>query len=91
MFGELSDFLDGLGSHLTDISPVELLTLVPLATLIVVFGVLTALAFAIWPLGRVHDTPVSTLFREAITPERSWPRRSYVLLTALVILKASRA
>ena len=29
-----------------------------------VYGLLTALAFALWPLGRVHDVPVSTLFRE---------------------------
>jgi len=37
-FGELSDFLRGLGSHLTDMKPVEALTLVPLGALIVVFG-----------------------------------------------------
>jgi len=36
--GELSGFLAGLGSHLTDISPVEILTLAPLAALVVVFG-----------------------------------------------------
>jgi NADH:ubiquinone oxidoreductase subunit 4 (subunit M) len=28
--GELSDFLKGLGHHLTDIKPVEMFTLVPL-------------------------------------------------------------
>ncbi len=39
VFGELSDFLAGLGDHLTDIEPVEILTLVPLATLVVIFGV----------------------------------------------------
>jgi NADH-quinone oxidoreductase subunit M len=38
VFGELSDFLVGLGHHLTDMTPIELLTLVPLGTLIVVFG-----------------------------------------------------
>ena len=38
-FGEVSDFLRGLGNHLTDIEPIEILTLVPLATLVVVFGV----------------------------------------------------
>jgi NADH-quinone oxidoreductase subunit M len=37
-FGELSDFLKGLGHHLTDLRPVEALTLVPLAVLVVVFG-----------------------------------------------------
>jgi NADH-quinone oxidoreductase subunit M len=36
--GELSGFLAGLGSHLTDISPVEILTLAPLAALVVAFG-----------------------------------------------------
>jgi NADH-quinone oxidoreductase subunit M len=38
-FGDLSDFLRNLGGHLTDMTPIETLTLVPLATLIVVFGV----------------------------------------------------
>ena len=37
-FGELSDFLKGLGHHLTDMRPVEALTLVPLGVLVVVFG-----------------------------------------------------
>jgi len=39
VFGEVSDFLENLGGHLTEITPIEILTLVPLATLIVVFGV----------------------------------------------------
>jgi NADH-quinone oxidoreductase subunit M len=39
VFGEVSDFLAGLGDHLTDIEPIEILTLVPLATLVVVFGI----------------------------------------------------
>jgi NADH-quinone oxidoreductase subunit M len=39
VFGEVSEFLAGLGHHLTDMEPIEILTLVPLATLIVVFGV----------------------------------------------------
>jgi NADH-quinone oxidoreductase subunit M len=37
-FGELSDFLKGLGSHLTDMRPVEMLTLVPLGALVVILG-----------------------------------------------------
>ena len=28
------------------------------------YGLLTALAFALWPLGRAHDMPVSALFRD---------------------------
>jgi NADH-quinone oxidoreductase subunit M len=39
VFGELSDFLAGLGDHLTDMTPVEVLTLVPLGTLVVIFGI----------------------------------------------------
>ncbi len=50
-----------------------------------VYGLLTALTFALWPLGRAHDTPVATLFREGVSPEFAWPRRRYVLLTALSV------
>jgi len=39
VFGEVSEFLANLGQHLTDMEPIEILTLVPLATLIVIFGV----------------------------------------------------
>jgi NADH-quinone oxidoreductase subunit M len=39
VFGELSDFLAGLGDHLTDISPIEILTLAPLGGLVVIFGI----------------------------------------------------
>jgi NADH-quinone oxidoreductase subunit M len=42
-FGELSDFLKGLGSHLTDMKPVEALTLVPLGALVVIFGLFPGL------------------------------------------------
>jgi len=38
VFGEVSEFLAALGDHLTDMTPVEILTLVPLGTLVVVFG-----------------------------------------------------
>jgi NADH-quinone oxidoreductase subunit M len=37
-FGDLSDLLRGLGHHLTDMSPVEILTLAPLGALVVLFG-----------------------------------------------------
>ena len=39
VFGELSDFFSSVGDHLTDMTPVEILTLAPLAALVVVFGV----------------------------------------------------
>jgi putative ABC transport system permease protein len=50
-----------------------------------VYGLLTALAFALWPLGRAHDVPVSALFRDAVAPGGRWPRRRYVAVTALAI------
>ena len=38
LFGPVSDFLKGLGHHLTDMKPIEILTLAPLGALTVVFG-----------------------------------------------------
>jgi putative ABC transport system permease protein len=49
------------------------------------YGLLTAVAFSLWPLGRARDVPVSALFRDAVDPGRRWPRRSYVAATALVV------
>ncbi len=51
----------------------------------VLYGFLTALAFALWPLGRAHDVPVSALYRDAVAPERRMPRARYVVLTVAVI------
>jgi NADH-quinone oxidoreductase subunit M len=42
-FGELSDFLKGLGHHLTDMTATEALTLAPLAVLTIVMGLYPAL------------------------------------------------
>ncbi|HEV7983400.1 MAG TPA: FtsX-like permease family protein [Xanthobacteraceae bacterium] len=46
------------------------------------YGVLTAATFALWPLGRAHDLPVSALFRDEIAPERRLPRPRYLVATA---------
>ncbi len=64
--------------------------------LALLYGLMTALAFAIWPLGRAHDIPVSALFRDQIDSDSHWPRRQYVIaavvtgctLAALAILLA---
>jgi putative ABC transport system permease protein len=53
-------------------------------TLSILYGLLTALAFALWPLGRAHEISVSMLFRDQVAAERRWPRRRYVIATALV-------
>jgi putative ABC transport system permease protein len=50
-----------------------------------VYGLLTALAFGLWPLGRVHDVPVAALFREAVTSLWHRPRWRYLALMAVVI------
>jgi putative ABC transport system permease protein len=50
-----------------------------------IYGLLTALAFGLWPLGRVHDVPVAALFREAVTSEWHRPRWGYLALMAVVI------
>ena len=57
----------------------------------VLYGFLTALAFALWPLGRAHDVPVSALYRDAVAPERRYPRPRYIVLTAAGGRAARRA
>ena len=50
------------------------------------YGTLTALAFALAPLGRAHDVPVSALFRDAIDSSRTRPRKIYLMMVALAAL-----
>jgi len=47
------------------------------------YGLLTAATFALWPLGRAHDVPVSALFRDEVVPQRRLPRRRYIAAVAL--------
>jgi putative ABC transport system permease protein len=51
-----------------------------------VYGLLTALAFALWPLGRAHDVPVGALFRDAVAPQPRLPRKIYMALTAAAVV-----
>ncbi len=46
--------------------------------LALLYGLLTALAFALWPLGRAHDVPVGELFRDEVTPDTRRPRLAYI-------------
>ena len=48
--------------------------------LAMVYGLLTALAFALWPLGRAHDVPVGALFRDVVAAQPRWPRRIYIVV-----------
>ena len=47
VFGDLSDFLKGLGRKLTDVNPIEIMTLAPLVVLTVAFGIFPALVLDI--------------------------------------------
>jgi putative ABC transport system permease protein len=46
------------------------------------FGLLIALAFSLWPLGRAREIAPAALFRDIVAPTRSWPRPAIVLGTA---------
>jgi putative ABC transport system permease protein len=52
----------------------------------VLYGILAALTFSIWPLGRAHDIPVSALFRDLIDGKTRLPRRRYLVLIAIAAI-----
>ncbi len=57
-----------------------------------VFGVLTALTFAVWPLARAREVPAASLFRDLVAPGRGAPpARFIVLIGALVAALAALA
>ena len=47
------------------------------------FGYVTTLAFAVWPLGRAREVQAAQLFRALIVPPEGLPRPVYILLTVL--------
>lgn len=49
------------------------------------YGLLTALAFGLWPLARVHDVPVAALFRDEVSNEKHRPKLRYMVWMAVVI------
>jgi len=59
------------------------LSVIALAT---AFGILVALAFALWPLGRAHDVPVSALFRDTVEQTQRLPRPRYIAMVALAVV-----
>ena len=56
----------------------------PLA-LAAAYGLLTALAFALWPLGRARDIPGAALFRDNLLPDARRPRLGLVLANAAAV------
>jgi putative ABC transport system permease protein len=53
--------------------------------LAVAYGLLVALVFALWPLGRAELVRPSVLFREAVEGERVWPRPLIIGAIALAL------
>ncbi|MBI3706323.1 MAG: ABC transporter permease, partial [Proteobacteria bacterium] len=47
------------------------------------FGLLTTLAFALWPLARAREVPPAALFRALVAPSRRWPRPLAIFATVL--------
>jgi putative ABC transport system permease protein len=52
--------------------------------LALLYGLMTAAVFALWPLGRAHDMPVSALFRDEVAGSPQRPRRAYAVGTVLL-------
>ena len=77
----MSDFLQGLGDHLTDMSPVEILTLVPLGVLVVVFGIQPGLL-----LDLVQGTVDQTLTDAASATAIAIPTEVVVVLLGLILI-----
>ncbi|HEY8819289.1 MAG TPA: NADH-quinone oxidoreductase subunit M [Candidatus Limnocylindrales bacterium] len=81
IFGEVSDFIAGLGDHLTDMSPVEILTLVPLGALVVAFGLQPGLLLDLFS-STVNETLASVQPAHAI----AIPSTVVIGILALVVV-----
>ncbi|HEX7776580.1 MAG TPA: FtsX-like permease family protein, partial [Parvibaculum sp.] len=73
--------VEALAGHLIPV-PAELGLYAAPLILAAAFGVLTALAFAVWPLTRAREVPAASLFRDLFEPERRFPRAPYMAATA---------
>ncbi|MBA4129962.1 MAG: hypothetical protein C0519_00910 [Hyphomicrobium sp.] len=51
--------------------------------LAVAYGLLVALLFALWPLGRAEQVRASVLFRDEVDPSRVWPAARVLALIAV--------
>ncbi len=69
-----------LGSYLP-VAP-EFALSVQSVVLAVAYGLLVALLFALWPLGRAEQVRASVLFREEVDPSSAWPRPLVLALIA---------
>jgi len=49
------------------------------------YGMLVALAFSLWPLGRAQDVSVAGLIRDLVAENRRWPRTGYIVTAVALI------
>ncbi|NVO12881.1 MAG: FtsX-like permease family protein [Rhodoplanes sp.] len=75
----------GLAAALGSVLPLPLAPALhaDVLALALLYGLLTAVTFSAWPLGRAHDVPVSALFRDAVMPDQRRPRRRYMAAALL--------
>ncbi|NVK34678.1 MAG: ABC transporter permease [Rhodobacteraceae bacterium] len=75
------------GAALQGVLPIELQTNVFPSELALsaLYGVLTALTFAVWPLGRAHDIPATALFRDLVNTGKDLPRKRYIVATVVLV------
>ena len=50
------------------------------------FGLLTALAFAIWPLARAKEVSPAVMFRDLVSPTRRLPQPTYIAATVVAFV-----
>ncbi len=77
-----------LGRLLEDVLPVSArIGVYPGAlALAALYGLLTAVTFSLWPLGRAREVPAGALFRDVITPAQGRPRLPYLAALGLSVL-----
>lgn len=54
--------------------------------LAVVYGLLVALLFALWPLGHAREVRATVLFRDEVSDNRTWPRTGILVVIVLTAL-----
>jgi NADH-quinone oxidoreductase subunit M len=86
VFGEVSGFLTNLGDHLTDMTPVEILTLAPLGALVVIFGIQPGLLLGLF--GGTVDATVEAAGTGEVIPVA--PEVVIGLVVLLLALVAAR-
>ena len=77
-----------MASLLEPMLPFRIVQGVHVAPLVIaaLFGVLIAITFALWPLARAQDIPAANLFRAKVQPNRSLPRRRFLVALALLVI-----